>query len=162
MSRQSDTGSLAAGSAAAAFSLRPRRGIFFRTMAPADGSLTVKSFALVCLVVQNTALVMLMRHSRTSGSKGPMYISSTAVFVMEVGFTCRRPTCCSVPLKIYFRLVITQFVKLFTCFGVVYVVRAPSMLASTLPASFHDNPSFHSLCRLHQLTINLRGKSQQK
>jgi UDP-sugar transporter A1/2/3 len=42
----------------------------------------LKSASLVTLVVQNTALVMLLRYSRTM--EGPRYLSSTAVASMEV------------------------------------------------------------------------------
>lgn len=43
---------------------------------------TVKNLALAALVLQNSFLVIFMRHSRTV--EGPMYASSTAVASMEV------------------------------------------------------------------------------
>eukprot|EP00301_Raphidiophrys_heterophryoidea_P026858 c935_g1_i1.p1 GENE.c935_g1_i1~~c935_g1_i1.p1 ORF type:complete len:343 (+),score=81.67 c935_g1_i1:27-1031(+) len=56
------------------------------TAAWADGSESKRSFvkyvSLVTLVVQNTALVLLLRYSRTV--EGPKYLSSTAVTMMEI------------------------------------------------------------------------------
>ena len=49
----------------------------------------MKLVSLICLVVQNTALVLLMRYTRTTGAKtetgepGEMYFSSTTVVLME-------------------------------------------------------------------------------
>eukprot|EP00608_Synchroma_pusillum_P001752 CAMPEP_0198431138 /NCGR_PEP_ID=MMETSP1452-20131203/17608_1 /TAXON_ID=1181717 /ORGANISM="Synchroma pusillum, Strain CCMP3072" /LENGTH=340 /DNA_ID=CAMNT_0044151593 /DNA_START=10 /DNA_END=1029 /DNA_ORIENTATION=- len=43
---------------------------------------SMKILSLVCLVVQNTTLVLLMRHSRTV--EGPLYAASTAVLLMEL------------------------------------------------------------------------------
>jgi hypothetical protein len=43
---------------------------------------SVKYGALALLVLQNTFLVVFMRYSRTTS--GPLYASSTAVFMMEV------------------------------------------------------------------------------
>lgn len=50
-------------------------------MAVAD-LFSVKYGALALLVLQNTFLVIFMRYSRTTS--GPLYASSTAVFMMEV------------------------------------------------------------------------------
>jgi hypothetical protein len=45
----------------------------------------IKYAALLCLVAQMVGLVLLMRYSRTSHPDGqPMYLASTAVFIMEV------------------------------------------------------------------------------
>lgn len=48
-----------------------------------QGMLDIKYAALALLVLQNTFLVIFMRYSRTQA--GPLYASSTAVFMMEVG-----------------------------------------------------------------------------
>jgi hypothetical protein len=58
---------------------------------------SVKYGALALLVLQNTFLVIFMRYSRTTS--GPLYASSTAVFMMEVR-SCELPslvTCLSSP-----------------------------------------------------------------
>lgn len=44
----------------------------------------IKYFSLLALVVQNTALVLLMKYSRTANDSGPMYLASTAVVCQEV------------------------------------------------------------------------------
>lgn len=52
--------------------------------------LTDKNFALACLVLQNTFLILFMRYSREKsepeldGTPAPMYASSTAVTMMEL------------------------------------------------------------------------------
>ena len=48
-----------------------------------ESDLMIKRGSLVLLVAQMVGLVMLMRYTRTR-TEGDMYISSTAVFVMEV------------------------------------------------------------------------------
>jgi hypothetical protein len=54
----------------------------------------IKYAALLCLVGQMVGLVLLMRYSRTSHPDGqPMYLASTAVFIMEV---MKLVICCMV------------------------------------------------------------------
>jgi solute carrier family 35 (UDP-sugar transporter), member A1/2/3 len=48
------------------------------------GLFSIKYGALALLVLQNTFLVVFMRYSRTSD--GPLYATSTAVVMMEVGY----------------------------------------------------------------------------
>jgi hypothetical protein len=55
-----------------------------------------KWVSLLVLIVQTTALVLLLRYSRTQVVEGPRYLSSTAVFVSEV---VKLITCIFVLLK---------------------------------------------------------------
>lgn len=63
-------------------------------MAPGN-SINLKWLSLVVLIGQTTALVLILRYSRTQKVDGPKYLSSTAVLVSEI-------------------------VKLFTCFIVIF------------------------------------------
>jgi UDP-sugar transporter A1/2/3 len=64
----------------------------WHSMMPTSGtaSSNIKWISLVVLIVQTTALVLVLRYSRTQKTDGPRYLSSTAVLVAEVikFFTC--------------------------------------------------------------------------
>ena len=53
---------------------------------PGSNSALIKYGSLVLLVAQLVGLVMLMRYSRTHTNGSDLYLSSTAVFCMEVSF----------------------------------------------------------------------------
>ncbi|KAH7699458.1 UGT1 protein [Aphelenchoides avenae] len=57
---------------------------------PASTNSNIKWISLVVLIVQTTALVLVLRYSRTQKTDGPKYLSSTAVLVSEIVkfFTC--------------------------------------------------------------------------
>ena len=59
---------------------------------PALPSLQLRDAILALLVLQTTAIVLLMRYSKTRGSSGdgPPYIASAAVFMAEV---LKLPVC---------------------------------------------------------------------
>lgn len=46
--------------------------------------MNLKLFSLIVLIGQTTALVLILRYSRTAKTEGPRYISSTAVVVAEI------------------------------------------------------------------------------
>uniref|UniRef100_A0A914VQC9 UDP-N-acetylglucosamine transporter n=1 Tax=Plectus sambesii TaxID=2011161 RepID=A0A914VQC9_9BILA len=51
---------------------------------PTKANNNLKWMSLVVLIVQTTALVLVLRYSRTQKTEGPKYISSTAVLVSEI------------------------------------------------------------------------------
>lgn len=57
---------------------------------PTTTNANIKWISLVVLIVQTTALVLVLRYSRTQKTEGPKYLSSTAVLVSEIVkfFTC--------------------------------------------------------------------------
>jgi hypothetical protein len=57
---------------------------------PAKTNSNLKWMSLVVLILQTTALVLVLRYSRTQKTDGPKYLSSTAVVVSEIVkfFTC--------------------------------------------------------------------------
>lgn len=57
---------------------------------PASTNSNIKWISLVVLIVQTTALVLVLRYSRTQKTDGPKYLSSTAVLMSEIVkfFTC--------------------------------------------------------------------------
>uniref|UniRef100_A0A0N5AFD6 UDP-N-acetylglucosamine transporter n=1 Tax=Syphacia muris TaxID=451379 RepID=A0A0N5AFD6_9BILA len=69
--------------------------LFYRKEAPKEmcgciSAAKLKWVSLVVLIVQTTALVLVLRYSRTQDTEGPRYLSSTAVVCAEVIklFTC--------------------------------------------------------------------------
>lgn len=70
-------------------------------------SANLKYISLIVLVVQTTALVLILRYSRTQHVEGPKYLSSTAVVAAEV---VKLITCfvvllrnnCKYPFDVYF------------------------------------------------------------
>jgi solute carrier family 35 (UDP-sugar transporter), member A1/2/3 len=69
---------------------------------------SIKYGALALLVLQNTFLVIFMRYSRTI--EGPLYASSTAVFMMEVW-----PLCDCIKRSQVTKFVSCNLVVLFEC-----------------------------------------------
>ncbi|ESO99555.1 hypothetical protein LOTGIDRAFT_158649 [Lottia gigantea] len=66
---------------------------------------SLKYFSLVALILQNAALILVMRYTRTQ--HGDMYLSSTAVVMSEM---CKLLTCCVI--IIYQEGGVGQFVKI--------------------------------------------------
>ncbi|KAI8974649.1 solute carrier family 35 member 3A [Pilobolus umbonatus] len=61
--------------------------------------LSIKQWSLIILVIQNSMLVLLMRYSRTLPSDDqPMYIASTAVWVVEI---LKLTACCCMVKYLY-------------------------------------------------------------
>ncbi|ETN75440.1 hypothetical protein NECAME_12397 [Necator americanus] len=49
-----------------------------------SASKDLKYVSLVVLIAQTTALVLILRYSRTQNNEGPRYLSSTAVVMAEI------------------------------------------------------------------------------
>jgi solute carrier family 35 (UDP-sugar transporter), member A1/2/3 len=59
-------------------------------VSPNSQTNNLKWISLIVLIAQTTALVLILRFSRTQKTEGPRYLSSTAVVTAEVVkfFTC--------------------------------------------------------------------------
>ncbi|KIH48939.1 hypothetical protein ANCDUO_20988, partial [Ancylostoma duodenale] len=53
-------------------------------MAASTTGKNLKYVSLVVLIAQTTALVLILRYSRTQKNEGPRYLSSTAVVMAEI------------------------------------------------------------------------------